>query len=184
MVARGVGLCSGHGGSAGRTRATGRRRAIVNTSSIGSRRASPALPAYGAMKRALNSLTETAAVNWAPGCIRGDGITPGGPSTEMLDGWEAAAPGIIEQMTATIPLGRMVEPRQIAEVAAWLLSDRASYVTRSTAAPAPDRHRGPLRGSRGNTDLVADGIGRRPQGQCLSVGVTAQPRFHCWFGLP
>ncbi|CAL9278211.1 hypothetical protein SUDANB5_06742 [Streptomyces sp. SudanB5_2050] len=39
--------------------------AIVNTSSIGSRRANPALPAYGAMKRALNSLTETAAVNWA-----------------------------------------------------------------------------------------------------------------------
>ena len=40
--------------------------AIVNTSSIGSRRANPALPAYGAMKRALNSLTETAAVTWAP----------------------------------------------------------------------------------------------------------------------
>ncbi len=37
--------------------------AIVNTSSIGSRRANPALPAYGPMKRALNSLTETAAVN-------------------------------------------------------------------------------------------------------------------------
>ena len=40
--------------------------AIVNTSSIGSRRANPALPAYGAMKRALNSITETAAVTWAP----------------------------------------------------------------------------------------------------------------------
>jgi NAD(P)-dependent dehydrogenase (short-subunit alcohol dehydrogenase family) len=40
--------------------------AIVNTSSIGSRRASPFLPAYGAMKRALNSITETAAVSWAP----------------------------------------------------------------------------------------------------------------------
>ena len=40
--------------------------AIVNTSSIGSRRANPELPAYGAMKRALNSITETAAVTWAP----------------------------------------------------------------------------------------------------------------------
>lgn len=38
---------------------------IVNTSSIGSRRANPDLPAYGAMKRALNSITETAAVTWA-----------------------------------------------------------------------------------------------------------------------
>ncbi|WP_405820403.1 SDR family oxidoreductase [Streptomyces sp. NBC_01390] len=103
--------------------------AIVNTSSIGSRRANPALPAYGAMKRALNSITETAAVNWARDGIRVNGITPGGTDTEMIEAWEAATPGIVKQMTATIPLGRMAEPRQIAEAAAWLLSDRASYVT-------------------------------------------------------
>lgn len=103
--------------------------AIVNNSSIGSRRANPALPAYGAMKRALNSLTETAAVNWAPAGIRVNGIAPGGTSTEMIDSWEAASPGIVKHMTSTIPLGRMAEPRQIAEAAAWLLSDRASYVT-------------------------------------------------------
>ncbi|MFF0156413.1 SDR family NAD(P)-dependent oxidoreductase [Streptomyces sp. NPDC005263] len=103
--------------------------AIVNTSSIGSRRANPALPAYGAMKRALNSLTETAAVNWAPANIRVNGITPGGTSTEMIDTWEAATPGIVKQITESTPLGRMAEPRQIAEAAAWLLSDRASYVT-------------------------------------------------------
>ncbi|MGA5413000.1 SDR family NAD(P)-dependent oxidoreductase [Streptomyces pseudogriseolus] len=103
--------------------------AIVNTSSIGSRRANPALPAYGAMKRALNSLTETAAVNWAPAGIRVNGITPGGTSTEMIDTWEAATPGIIEQLTASIPLGRMARPHEVAEAAAWLLSDRASFVT-------------------------------------------------------
>ncbi|MCS5719768.1 SDR family oxidoreductase [Herbiconiux sp. CPCC 205763] len=103
--------------------------AIVNTSSIGSRRANPALPAYGAMKRALNSLTETAAVSWAPDGIRVNGITPGGTATEMIDAWEKATPGVIERMSATIPLGRMAQPREVAEVAAWLLSDRASYVT-------------------------------------------------------
>ncbi|HEY3547332.1 MAG TPA: SDR family oxidoreductase [Propionicimonas sp.] len=103
--------------------------AIVNTSSIGSRRANPALPAYGAMKRALNSITETAAVSWAPDGIRVNGITPGGTATEMIDAWEAATPGVVERLTASIPLGRMAEPREIAEVAAWLLSDRASYVT-------------------------------------------------------
>ncbi|MET7476739.1 SDR family oxidoreductase [Streptomyces sp. NPDC005648] len=103
--------------------------AIVNTSSIGSRRANPALPAYGAMKRALNSLTETAAVNWAPDGIRVNGITPGGTATRMIDEWEAATPGIVEGMSARIPLGRMAEPWEIAEAAAWLLSDRASYVT-------------------------------------------------------
>jgi NAD(P)-dependent dehydrogenase (short-subunit alcohol dehydrogenase family) len=103
--------------------------AIVNTSSIGSRRANPALPAYGAMKRALNSITETAAVTWAPQGIRVNGITPGGTATEMIDAWEAATPGVVERINAAIPLGRMAEPREVAEVAAWLLSDRASMVT-------------------------------------------------------
>jgi len=103
--------------------------AIVNTSSIGSRRANPALPAYGAMKRALNSITETAAVSWAADGIRVNGITPGGTATEMIDAWEAQTPGIVERMTTTIPLRRMGEPREIAEAAAWLLSDRSSYVT-------------------------------------------------------
>nr|WP_282090550.1 SDR family oxidoreductase [Streptomyces tendae] len=103
--------------------------AIVNTSSIGSRRANPALPAYGAMKRALNSLTETAAVSWAADRIRVNGITPGGTATEMIDAWEAATPGVVERINASTPLGRMAEPREIAEVAAWLLSDRASWVT-------------------------------------------------------
>ncbi|MET7660924.1 SDR family oxidoreductase [Streptomyces sp. NPDC005463] len=56
--------------------------AIVNTSSIGSRRANPALPAYGApMKRALNSITETAAVTWGRDGIRVNGLTPGGTAT-------------------------------------------------------------------------------------------------------
>ena len=103
--------------------------AIVNTSSIGSRRANPALPAYGAMKRALNSITETAAVSWAADGIRVNGITPGGTATDMIDAWEAATPGIVERITATTPLRRMAEPHEIAEAAAWLLSDRASYVT-------------------------------------------------------
>jgi NAD(P)-dependent dehydrogenase (short-subunit alcohol dehydrogenase family) len=103
--------------------------AIVNTSSIGSRRANPDLPAYGAMKRALNSITETAAVTWGPHGIRVNGITPGGTATEMIDAWEAASPGVVERINASIPLGRMAEPREVAEAAAWLLSDRASMVT-------------------------------------------------------
>ncbi|MER6812593.1 SDR family oxidoreductase [Spirillospora sp. NPDC000708] len=103
--------------------------AIVNTSSIGGRRANPALPAYGAMKRALNSITETAAATWGRQGIRVNGITPGGTATEMMEAWEAVSPGIIEANNAATPLGRMAEPREVAEAAAWLLSDRASYVT-------------------------------------------------------
>ena len=107
----------------------GRGGAIVNTSSIGSRRANPELPAYGAMKRALNSITETAAVTWGQQAIRVNAIAPGGTATEMIDAWEAASPGIVERINASIPLGRMAEPGEVAEVAAWLLSDRASMVT-------------------------------------------------------
>ncbi|CCH88976.1 Short-chain dehydrogenase/reductase SDR [Modestobacter italicus] len=103
--------------------------AIVNTSSIGSRRAVPPLPAYGAMKRALNSLTETAAVTWAPQGIRVNGITPGGTATEMMEEWEAKTPGIIAANNAASPIGRMATALEVAEVAGFLLSNRASAVT-------------------------------------------------------
>jgi len=103
--------------------------AIVNTSSIGSRRANRELPAYGAMKRALNSITETAAVTWGHDGIRVNGLTPGGTATEMIDTWEAATPGVIERISASIPRGRMAEPHEVAEAACWLLSDRAAAVT-------------------------------------------------------
>jgi NAD(P)-dependent dehydrogenase (short-subunit alcohol dehydrogenase family) len=103
--------------------------AIVNTSSIGSRRAVPPLPAYAAMKRALNSITETAAVTWAGEGIRVNGITPGGTATEMMDEWEKKTPGIIQANNAASPIGRMATALEVAEVAGFLLSDRASAVT-------------------------------------------------------
>ncbi|PRY44970.1 short subunit dehydrogenase [Umezawaea tangerina] len=46
--------------------ATAGAGAIVNNSSTGSLHANPGLPAYGAAKRAVNSLTETAAVEYGP----------------------------------------------------------------------------------------------------------------------
>jgi NAD(P)-dependent dehydrogenase (short-subunit alcohol dehydrogenase family) len=103
--------------------------AIVNTSSIGSRRGVPPLPAYGAMKRALNSITETAAVTWAAEGIRVNGLMPGGTATEMMDEWEKKTPGIIDANNAASPMGRMATALEVAEVAAFFLSDRASAVT-------------------------------------------------------
>jgi len=103
--------------------------AIVNTSSISSHRAYPFVPAYGAMKRALNSITENAAVSWAAHGIRVNGIAPGPTTTQMMVDFEVAVPGAVDQIESSVPLGRMPEPTEVAEVAAWLLSDRASYVT-------------------------------------------------------
>ncbi|GAB3365375.1 SDR family NAD(P)-dependent oxidoreductase [Amycolatopsis echigonensis] len=103
--------------------------AIVNTSSIGSFGANPALPVYGAAKRALNSLTESAAVAYGPEGIRVNAIAPGTTMTEMIRRWEAESPGLLDRLAETTPLGRAADPAEIAEAAAWLLSDRASYVT-------------------------------------------------------
>jgi NAD(P)-dependent dehydrogenase (short-subunit alcohol dehydrogenase family) len=103
--------------------------AIVNTSSVGSLRGNPALPAYGAAKRAVNSITESAAVTYAPAGIRVNAIAPGLTITEMVEDWNRHDPGIINRIVADNPLGRAAQPAEIAEAAAWLLSDRASYVT-------------------------------------------------------
>ncbi|MGY0060433.1 SDR family NAD(P)-dependent oxidoreductase [Streptomyces sp. LZ34] len=110
-------------------RATAGTGAIVNNSSIGSLRGNPELPTYGAMKRGLNSLTESAAVTYGPEGIRVNAIAPGGTATQMIRTWEADSPGLVERITARTPLRRQADPAEVAEAAAWLLSDRASYVT-------------------------------------------------------
>jgi NAD(P)-dependent dehydrogenase (short-subunit alcohol dehydrogenase family) len=108
---------------------TGNGGAIVNTSSVGSLMGNPALPAYGAAKRAVNSLTESAALTYAKDGIRVNAIAPGLTLTEMVEDWNRHDPGVIDRIVAGTPLGRAARPREIAEAAAWLLSDRASFVT-------------------------------------------------------
>ncbi|GLW30329.1 SDR family NAD(P)-dependent oxidoreductase [Actinoplanes regularis] len=110
-------------------RATAGTGAIVNNSSVGSLTGNPALPAYGAMKRAVNSLTESAAVTFGPEAIRVNAIAPGNTRTEMIETWESNSPGLTARLVAATPLGRQAEPDEIAQAAAWLLSDRASFVT-------------------------------------------------------
>ncbi|MBK3576174.1 glucose 1-dehydrogenase [Streptomyces sp. MBT65] len=110
-------------------RATARTGAIVNNSSVGSLMGNPELPVYGAMKRAVNSLTESAAVTYGPEGIRVNAIAPGNTLTEMIRAWEAESPGLQDRLTAHTPLRRAADPDEIAQAAAWLLSDRASFVT-------------------------------------------------------
>ncbi|WP_129842901.1 SDR family NAD(P)-dependent oxidoreductase [Streptomyces sp. RFCAC02] len=110
-------------------RATARRGSIVNTSSVGSLMANPALPVYGASKRAVNALTASAATTYGPEGIRVNAVAPGTTLTELLREWDERSPGVIDALNAQTPLGRAAAPEEIAEAAAWLLSDRASYVT-------------------------------------------------------
>jgi NAD(P)-dependent dehydrogenase (short-subunit alcohol dehydrogenase family) len=110
-------------------RATAGPGAIVNNSSVGSLMGNPELPAYGAMKRAVNSLTESAAITYGPEGIRVNAIAPGNTLTEMIRTWEADSPGLAGRLTARTPLRRAADPGEIAQAAAWLLSDRSSFVT-------------------------------------------------------
>jgi NAD(P)-dependent dehydrogenase (short-subunit alcohol dehydrogenase family) len=110
-------------------RATAGSGAIVNNSSVGSLMGNPELPAYGAMKRAVNSLTESAAITYGPENIRVNAIAPGNTRTEMIDTWEAESPGLVNRLISFTPLRRQADPTEIAQAAAWLLSDRASFVT-------------------------------------------------------
>jgi NAD(P)-dependent dehydrogenase (short-subunit alcohol dehydrogenase family) len=110
-------------------RASASGGAIVNNSSIGSLRGDPEMPGYGAMKRAVNSLTESAAISYGPDGIRVNAIAPGATLTEMIDDWAAQSPGLLERLKAGIPLRRAADPVEIAHAAAWLLSDRASFVS-------------------------------------------------------
>jgi NAD(P)-dependent dehydrogenase (short-subunit alcohol dehydrogenase family) len=110
-------------------RATAGTGAIVNNSSVGSLMGNPELPAYGAMKRAVNSLTESAALTYGPEGIRVNAIAPGGTLTDMIRTWAAHSPGLLDRLRAQTPLRRMADPDEIAQAAAWLLSDRSSFVT-------------------------------------------------------
>lgn len=110
-------------------RATAGTGAIVNCSSVGGWRGNALLPAYGAMKRALNSLTESAAITYGPEGIRVNAVAPGTTLTDMVGAWEEVSPGIVDVLNARTPLRRAAAPGEIAQAVAWLLSERASYVT-------------------------------------------------------
>lgn len=103
--------------------------AIVNNSSVGSWRGAAHGAAYGAAKRAVNSLTESAAIEFGPLGVRVNAVVPGPTATDMMDRWEDEVPTVGEALTAQTPIARLARPAEVAEAAAWLLSDRASFVT-------------------------------------------------------
>jgi NAD(P)-dependent dehydrogenase (short-subunit alcohol dehydrogenase family) len=102
---------------------------IVNVSSISALRPSPGA-AYGAAKAGLDSLTRSLAVEWAPR-VRMNSIDVGlcrTPQTADHYGGDATVAAI----EATIPLGRMARPDEVGNVAVFLASDLASYVSGAT----------------------------------------------------
>jgi NAD(P)-dependent dehydrogenase (short-subunit alcohol dehydrogenase family) len=100
--------------------------AIVNTTSTGGLRATANCVDYVASKHGVIGLTKTAAVDYANQGIRVNALAPGWIRTKMV--LDAFSDDELESIGASIPIGRIGEPVEAAQVAAWLLSDDASYV--------------------------------------------------------
>jgi len=103
--------------------------AIVNMASGAGLIAAPALSAYCASKHAVLGLTKTAAMENARCGIRINAICPGSTDTPMLQASMADNAQVKKMILAGQPGGRLGTPDEIAEAAAWLCSDRASFVT-------------------------------------------------------
>ncbi len=100
--------------------------AIVNTASIAGLIGLVTSSAYVAAKHGVIGLTKTAALEYADAKIRVNAVCPGFIKTQMT---EETMRRRGEAIIAQIPLRRMGEPAEIAEMVVWLCSDRASYVT-------------------------------------------------------
>ena len=106
--------------------------AIVMVSSVSAARPSPGTAAYGAAKAGIDSLVKSLAVEWSPK-VRVNSIDVGLVRTEQSDLHYGGDAGVaaIEQ---TIPLGRLAAPRDVGNVAVFLASSLAGYVSGATVA--------------------------------------------------
>jgi NAD(P)-dependent dehydrogenase (short-subunit alcohol dehydrogenase family) len=103
-----------------------RSGAIVNASSLAGLVGRVGSAGYSASKHGVVGLTKTASIEYAALGIRVNAVCPGVIATRMTEermDKQAAA------TLAAIPLGRMGHPQDVANLAAWLCSDRAAFVT-------------------------------------------------------
>lgn len=100
---------------------------IVNISSVSASRPNPTAAAYGAAKAGLANLTETLAVEFAPK-VRVNAVSAGLIRTEQAHLFYGDEDGIAA-VGATVPLGRMGLPADIANACLFLCSDAATYIS-------------------------------------------------------
>ncbi len=111
--------------------------AIVNTSSVSGLGGSRGAALYSMSKAGILALTKSAAQEYASQNIRINALVPGSFDTELLRGAVSQMVGnnqakideAIAGQIARTPLGRLGRPEEAAEVAVWLCSDAASYIT-------------------------------------------------------
>jgi NAD(P)-dependent dehydrogenase (short-subunit alcohol dehydrogenase family) len=108
--------------------------AIINMASVNSVLALPNHVAYVASKGGLQQLTKAAALGLAEHGIRVNAIGPGSIMTDLLKSVMADEEGRRRILSRT-PMGRVGEPDEVADIALFLASDMASYMTGQTIFP-------------------------------------------------
>ena len=101
--------------------------AILNTASTAGLRPRPGLTWYNGSKGAVITLTKSMAVELAPDKIRVNALCPVAGDTPMLEAF--LGPNPYEAFVATVPLGRLSTPLDIANSALFLCSDEAEFLT-------------------------------------------------------
>ena len=111
---------------------------IINVTSPAARMALPNYTAYAASKAAVDTITRSAAVALAPFGVLVNSIAPGMMDTEMQRSTEAALARLegrddldafLAERTRRVPLGRRVEPAEVADGIVWLALDAPAYIT-------------------------------------------------------
>jgi NAD(P)-dependent dehydrogenase (short-subunit alcohol dehydrogenase family) len=104
---------------------------IVTLSSISGVAGQSGQAAYGPAKFVATGLTRHLAVEWAARGIRVNAVAPGTIQTDAIDEILRSASGqrYVSQMEAQHPMGRLGQPREVAQAIAFLASDRASFIT-------------------------------------------------------
>lgn len=104
-----------------------RQGKIVNLGSVNSEFAVPGHPHYCASKGGVKMFTRAVALELAPYGINVNAIGPGGTQTMISPNF--SKPEVVEQIAKGVPLGRMAQPRDMANLALFLASDDAAYIT-------------------------------------------------------
>ena len=123
---KGVLLCSQAAVPVFRKRGGG---VIINIGSTAALRPRPGLTAYSATKGAVHTMTKSLAAELAPDRIRVCAIAPVATETPLLPNFLGPAPGMREKFIATIPLGRLAQPQDVANAALYLASADAEFLT-------------------------------------------------------